>query len=330
MKLEFPLNIAGVGRYLPDRVVTNDELAAVCGRSANWISERNGVNERRYVTHESNAFMGARAAEEALEAAELKLSDVDLILNASGTAQQSIPDNAVFIQRELGDDALGIATMSIHATCLSFLVALDTAASLLASGRRQNILIVSSEIASCALNPATPESFTLFGDGAAAVVVNKATQAPAMLHATGFRTYSDGADYTTIRGGGTLRHPNNASTTAEDNLFYMDGFAVLRYARRYLGPFLEELDAGLSQGLSDIDWVIPHQASKVGLRFLEAYNWPRPQIIETLAGLGNCVAASLPLTLYEAFKSGRLERGQKVLMLGTGAGLSMGGLIFTF
>ncbi|MCA9837226.1 MAG: hypothetical protein KC422_09925 [Trueperaceae bacterium] len=328
--LNIPVKILGIGRYLPERRVSNEELARLCGRSAHWIEERNGVRERRYKSFETNAFMGARAAENALADADVGLNDIDLILNASGTAQQSIPDNAVFIQRELGERAAGTAAMTLHATCLSFLAGFDLAASLLLARRYRTILLISSDIASVALNPEEAESFSLFGDGAAAVVLSLAEGESSGLHRAAFKTFSEGAELTTVRGGGTQFHPNAKMTRAEDNLFHMDGLAVLRLVRRHAQDFLEGLEPGLSAGLGAINLVIPHQASKVGLRSLERYNWPREKIVETLSFLGNCISASLPLTLYEAIKSGRLERGDRFLMVGTGAGLSMGGLILTY
>ncbi len=325
-----PLNIAGIGRYLPERIVTNAELAERCQRSAEWILERNGVLERRWVGHETASYMGARAAEEALKDARLSLKDIDLILNASGTTEQSIPDTSTYIQRQLGEAAYGIPGMTLHVTCLSFIAALEISSSLLLSGNYQNILIVSSEAGSVALNPDEPESFSLIGDGAAAVVVRATGQTEGAVMASRFETHSEAADSTVVRGGGTRWHPHAAHTKASDNLFHMEGMKVLRAAYRYAPAFLERLRPGLSQGLDDVDWVIPHQASKIGLRYLESFGWPSHRIVKTIQSLGNCIAASVPLTLYEAIKSQRLQPGQTALLVGTGAGLSLGGVILRY
>lgn len=330
-RLELPLHIAGLGRYLPQRIVTNAELEAECGLASGWIETRNGVKKRHWVFEESNAYMGARAAEEALAQANLKLADIDLILNASGTNEVTIPDTSVYLQRELGEAASSIACWSLHATCLSFLVALDTAASLLASGRYGCILVVSAELGSTSLNKEHPESYTLFGDGAAAAVVRRPTSGETgRLERAQFETYSEGADLTTVAGGGTRHHPNDPATRFSDNTFQMAGRQVLKLSRRRSGGFLERLRTGLSSSLPDIDLVVPHQASLVGLRLLESFGWPAEQIVKTLPDYGNCIAASLPLSLHEAVSLSRLRRGDTFLMVGTGAGLSLGGLVLRY
>jgi 3-oxoacyl-[acyl-carrier-protein] synthase-3 len=331
MQLSVPLRIAGLGRYLPEQIVRNPELETLYGLRPGWIEHHNGVRERRRATTETNSTMGAAAATEALDAAGLHISDIDLILNASGTAEQAIPDTAALIQRALGVGDSGIPCMSVHTTCLSFVAALDLCASFLAAGRYRHILVVSSEISSVGLNPNEPESATLIGDAAAAAVITPAAPGEASrLHSALFRTYGEGADHTAVRGGGTRRHPNSSITNAEDNYFHMNGASVLRLVRAHVDGFLEALYPGLSAGLADIDAVVPHQASKVGLRMLGRFGWPDDKIIRTLDWLGNCVAASVPATLYEGVDNGRIQRGDKVLLVGTGAGLSMGGLVLTY
>ena len=331
MQLNVPLKIAGLGRYLPERIVTNPELEALYGLRPGWVEHHNGVRERRRATTETNSSMGAAAATEALTAAGLQISDIDLILNASGTAEQAIPDTAALIQRALGVGNSGIPCMSVHVTCLSFLAALDVCASFLAAGRYRHILVVSSEISSVGLNPNEPESATLIGDAAAAAVITAAGAGESsQLHHSLFRTYAEGADHTAVRGGGTRRHPNLPTTSPEDNYFHMDGGSVLRLVRTHVDGYLEELYPGLATGLVDIDAVVPHQASKVGLRMLGRFGWPDDKVIRTLDWLGNCVAASVPATLYEGVADGRIRRGDKVLLVGTGAGVSMGGLVLTY
>ena len=329
--MPLPLKIAGLGRYLPERVVPSAEVEALCGLPAGWIERHSGVRERRWATTETNSYMGAQAAREAVAEAGLALSDIDLIVNASGTPEQAIPDGGPLVQRQLGLGLSGIASLSVHATCLSFLAAIDLSASLLATERYHNILIVTSEIGSVGINFKEPESASLLGDAAAAaVVVRTPAGEAACLLAARLETYGDGADFTAIRGGGTRHPPNHPDTSREDNLFHMDGRKVLRMALNYSGPFLEKLRPGLSRGLGDIQLVVPHQPSLVGLRAMQTFGWPADQIMVTLDRLGNCVAASLPSTLYEAVHQGRLRRGEQVLLVGTGAGLSIGGAILTY
>lgn len=329
--MSLPLKIAGVGRYLPKRIVPSSEVEDLCGLKKGWIEKRTGVKERRWVNGETSSYMAASAAEEALEDAGLRLSDIDLILNASGTPQQVIPDMAALIQREMGMGSSGISCITIHTTCLSFLVALDTASTLLSCGRYNKILIVSADIASCALNFKEPESASLFGDGAGAAVVVRTPEGEAScVNAARLETYGDGAHLTEIRGGGSKRPPNDERTTVEDNMFHMEGPEVYRMARKHADTFLEALRPGLSKGLGEIKLVIPHQASILALKSLRRNNMPDEKVMVTLDKFGNCVASSLPMTLYEAVRDGRMDRGDEVLLAGTGAGLSLGGLILTY
>jgi len=326
-----PIKITGLGQYLPARIVRNDEVERLCGLSSGWIKRWSGVIERRWVTNETSSFMGAEAAKAAVTQAGLALTDLDLIINASGTPEQAIPDGGALIQHQLGLGDSGISCFTTHATCLSFLVALDLSSTLLATGRYQTILIVSSDVGSVGLNFAEPESASLMGDGAAAVVVSRShADEASRLHAARLETYSEGAELTVIRGGGTRRHPHNPLTQPEDNLFHMEGTNLLRMVRKYGAGFLERFYPGLSSSLVDIDLVIPHQASQAALRSLRHFGWPADKMVWTLPHLGNCIAASLPLTLYEAVQQNRLQRGDKVLMIGTGAGLSFGGIVLTY
>jgi len=331
MQVNLPLKIIGHGRYLPKRIVPNTEVEAMCGLSAGWVERRNGVRERRWVTDETSSFMSAEAAREALDEARLKPNQLDLIINASGTGEQAIPDTGSLIQRQLGLGKSGIPAMTVHTTCLSFIAAMDVASNFINSGRYKNILIASADVASCGINPKEPESATLVGDAAAAVVVTRSDYGePSMIHHAHFKTYGDGAYLTAIMGGGSARHPRFANHNPEDDLFHMDGPAVLRMVREVGHEFLEELYPGLSKSIMDIDIVVPHQASKVGLMMLERFGWPHSKIMSTLETLGNCVAASIPATLYQAVIDGNIQRGQKILLVGTGAGLSLGGLVLTY
>jgi 3-oxoacyl-[acyl-carrier-protein] synthase-3 len=331
MMTSLPLKIAGVGRYLPQRVVANSEVEALAGLPAGWIERKNGVLERRWVENETASFMAAEAAREALDDAGMKPTELDLIINASGTQEQAIPDGAPLVQRQLGLGKSGIACMSIHATCLSFLVALDMASTLIATGRYNRILIVASEITSVGLNFKEPESSSLFGDAAAAAVVTRTPENEAScVHCARLETYGEGAYLTEVRGCGTRRPPNGAETKPEDNLFHMEGPKVFMLAVHCAAPFLERLRPGLSKELGDIRVVIPHQASLLALRAFRKFGMPMEKVVVSLDRLGNCVSASIPVTLYQAIRQGTLRRGDQALLVGTGAGLSIGGLILTY
>lgn len=329
---KLPMKIVGAGHYIPDRVMSNAQIERIAGLPSGSVERTHaGVKERRWVTHETGSYMNAMACREAVADAGLELSDIDLIINGSGTQEQAIPDGGPLIQRQLGLGGTGVAAISIHSTCLSFLVGLNVAANFLNSGQYRNILVTAGDIGSAAINPKDAESFVLFGDIAAAVVVTRAEEGESS-GVTGyvFRTFGEGAYLTQVPGGGTRRHPNFPETTPEDNLFQMDGKRVYMMALEQGPPILEELRPGLSRSLGDIKAVVSHQASGLALDALPKLGWPADRIVRTIHKYGNCIGASIPITLYETIKEGRIERGDEVLFLGTGAGLSIGAMIITY
>lgn len=332
--IESAVRVVGLGRHLPRRVVRTDEVAARLGVDADRLAAATGVRERRYADRrgdESASAMGAAAAREALAKAELEASEIDLIVNASGTVEQSIPDGGALLQRALGLGKSGVAAMSVHATCLSFLAALDLVSHVIASGRHRRVLVVSSDVGSAGIDWTDPESAGLFGDAAAAaVLVHDPSGASSILGAR-FATYGDDADLAAVAGGGTRAHPNDEDVTPTQNLFRMDGPRLLRRVlgrgRGFLSSFASALPPGVSLGEMI---VIPHQASHAGLAMLPALGLDASRVVTTLDRLGNCVAASIPSTLYEAVETGRLRRGDHALLCGTGAGLSLGALALRF
>jgi 3-oxoacyl-[acyl-carrier-protein] synthase III len=332
MTQQLPVKLAGLGWYLPERRVSSAELAQRLNVAPGLIERTTGVLERRYAGGETAAGMGAAAARMALEHAGIRNDDLDAIIGASSAPQQCIPCTAALVQRELGAPEGRSLCFDINATCLSFMVALHTAAQFIAAGVYRNVLIYSSELASIGLNPNQWESAALFGDAAAAAVVTRSApgDSSAIWHAQ-FATYSSGADLTQCLGGGTLHPPNNPRTTPEMNLFQMRGLAVFRQAVRIMRPFVEEFFQTLGWQREQVATVVPHQASRHGIEQLsERLGFQHEQIFSNLHERGNCVAASIPLALAEAVHSGRIGRNDRVLLIGTGAGLTAGALALTF
>lgn len=327
-----PIRIAGLGCYLPERRVTNAELEERLGIPERWIERATGVRERRYVTDETSAGMGAAAARQALQDAGLEVSDLDAIIGASTSLHQAIPCTAALVQRELRAPEGASACFDVNATCLSFLFALQMAAYLITADVYRRILIYSSEMASRSLNPNERESAVLFGDAAAAAIVTRSEPGEASAFwGAQFETYSSGAALTEIIGGGTNHHPNDPTTTPEMNLFHMDGPGIFRKAAVLAEPFLNRFLEQLTWKREQINAVVPHQGSRHVIEQLERrLGFQCGQVIWDLAERGNCVAASIPLTFTEAVQSGRIQRGDRVLLVGTGAGLTFGGVALTF
>lgn len=315
------VKIVGTGFHAPPRVETAADLAPRIGVSPAWIEERTGV-ARRHVADEPMHKLAAHAARQALGDG----GPPDLLLNASLTPLQLIPDSSVFILQELGLD--GRAAFSVHATCLSFVVGLQTAASLVHAQAFRRVLVVSAEQGSVSRDYSQPESASLIGDGAAAVVLEPTPQGEASA-VLGFQmaTWPEGAAHTELRGCGTRKHPNDPATLPQDNLFQMSGPNVYKMALRKVPPLIGGLLAQAGLTPDDIDLVVPHQASGPGMRAYEKLGFPPERIVNIIGDYGNCIAASVPMALALAERQGRLRRGDTILLMGTGAGLSVAGVL---
>ena len=332
MEVDWPVRIAGLGHSVPPRVVSNAEIGRRFERTPEWLAELTGVEERRRcdpVSGPSAIAIGVQAAREALANAGITHEDVDLIVNASGTQEQAIPDGAALVQRELGLGASGIPCVSIHSTCLSFLSALEVAGALLQTGVHQRVLVVSSEAASSGLDPHDIETSALIGDAAAAAVLERSSESGgSRIHAFHFETYGEGAHLTTVLGGGTRRPPLAAHTRPDDNYFRMDKHGLLKIVLKRLPPFLTRVWPG--HDVRTVDHIVPHQASPAAFAVLERLGFASDRIHKSLDVLGNCVGASIPATLYRAVRCGRIVRGERVLLLGSGAGVSFGAVVLTY
>ena len=318
------IKITDVGYYLPENIETSEQLALKIGKSVDWIISRTGVQERR-VSDIDVDLMGAKASKLAL-----KNKVPDLILNASGVGKQVIPDTSVFIQKELGFK--GIPSFTIHSTCLSFLVALNTAANFISQNTYKKILIVSSDRGSRGRNYDEPESAALLGDAAAAVLVEKALddEESCMLDFT-MNTYPEGSHLTEVKGGGTNLHPHDSKTKFADNLFTMNGPMIYKMARKTVYNQIQLDLKNNNLKADDIDLVVPHQASGLAIKAYSKYGgFSNDKVVNIIDKTGNCVAASLPLALAIAYKDNRIKRGDLIYFIGTGAGLSVASCLIKF
>ena len=309
--------------YAPPRVETAADVGERLGRSTEWITGRTGVLERR-VAEESMAAMGGRVGR-----AVLGEDRPDLIVNASLTPVQLIPDSSVFIQRELG--LAGIASFSIHATCLSFLVGLNTIGALVQAGAYKRVLLVSSEQGSVCRDWSEPESASLIGDGAAAALLEPVPDGEdSGLLGFSMQTWPEGAELAELRGCGTAHHPNDPTTKPEDNLFRMRGPRLWKMALQHADEVLDGAFAQAGMKRDEVDLIVPHQASGPMVDLFPKFGFSDEKVMKLVGKYGNCIAASLPMALASAVEEGRLKRGQTALLFGTGAGLSMAAGILKF
>ena len=321
-----PFKITGVGTYLPTNEVPSEQLEESLSIKKGWATRYSGVKVRYHSTHESNAYLGARALENALDHAGMGLADLDLLISAAATYDYPLPNQASMIKVELdGGEQYPFPCIDIDTTCLSFVTALDYAAKSLDPETCRHIAIVSAEISSKGLNPDNWETATLFGDAAAAVIIscNKPGKSGSIKYA--MRTYSEGAMNTIIKGGGNKHFFKDHPYDPELHSFSMDGKQLLRLAKKRIPEFMEGFFGGLPFGIEDVDHILPHQASKAGLMaFTSLYNFKEGQVEHNLECRGNCIAASIPSMFCEGVLDGRIREGDLCLLCGTSAGFSIG------
>lgn len=320
-----PVRIIGIGACLPTPADAGTLLARP-DLDARALAHLRGRPTARTQTATD---LGEGSARDALASAGLEASDLDLVIGACGSRVQPLPGPSVHIHRALGLGTSGVPAFDVDTTCLSFVSALDVAAMWIGSGRAKRVLVVSAEVATAAVDWDHQESADLFGDGAAAVVVEGSDGDSAILAAR-HETYSDAADWCRVRGGGTALPPLHPDARPADFRFEMDGPRLFRLAAECLPDFADRLldEAGLT--MDQVDVVIPHQASPSTLRLMGRRLGVEDRMVSVVEQYGNCIAASIPLALHHAERTGRLKRGDTALLIGTSAGVSLGGLILRY
>lgn len=310
--------LAGVGGYLPRRVVTNDELAGRLDTSDAWITERTGIRARHIAEgEETAAFMGARAAEAALAMAGAGAGEVDAIILATSTPDHAFPATAVEVQAALGVRR-GFA-FDIAAACSGFIYALSVADGLIRAGQAEGVLVIGSEVYSRILDWTDRRTCVLFGDGAGAVFLHATRGGAEGRGVLSTHLHADG------RFGDILYVDGAVGRRDRPGHLMMDGQAVFRQAVTRLAAAVDEALAahGLDRGA--VDWLVPHQAN---LRIIEAMGrrlgLPPERVVVTIDRHANTSAASIPLALAEAVGDGRIRPGQLVLMEALGGGLTWG------
>lgn len=320
--------LAGSGAVLPRTAVASTEIDARVGKAAGWTEANFAIATRHWATgDETSSSLGARAAEAALAEAGWSAGDLDVLICACGVMEQPIPGTAPLVQRRLGIGGSGIPAFDVNATCLSFLVAFETLLMGMAVGKWRRGLIVSADIASAALDFSSPEASVIFGDGAAAVAVE--ADGPSRLLACRLSSFGDGADLCRLEAGGTrLRPHEDLDGFLGASRFRMDGPGLFKATAKRFPAFLEALlaEAGLSAG--EIDTIVPHQASAAALEHLKrAVPEGHARTVDIFRDTGNQIATSMPHALHRAREAGRTAAGTHSLLIGTSAGVSLGGAV---
>ncbi|MEI7026783.1 beta-ketoacyl-ACP synthase III [Paenibacillus sp. y28] len=327
------VKIIGTGKYMPKRRVSDTEMDRLLGVPDGWVRKKTSVRYRYFAGEETASQMGARAAYAALESAGLAFEEVDCLVSTSGTMEQPIPCTAALIQEAMGQQQSGVPAFDINSTCLSFVAGLDVMSYMVQAGRYRHVLLVSTEVASKGLNWQQKESAALFGDGAAAAVIGPSGPGePSKILSAAMETYSEGAHLSEIRGGGSgLPAGSCDQTKAEDYLFDMQGEAIFRMASKRLPAFLDRLLNDAGSEIKDLKLVIPHQGSAIAMELLRRkLRISKEQLLYITPDHGNTIAASIPMGLHEAASQGLIKRGDRLLLLGTSAGLTLGGVVLDY
>ena len=315
--------VIGSGAYLPQKVLSNHELAKLVDTSDEWISNRTGIKRRHIVREgEKTSDLAFEAAKAALADAKIGADELDLIVLATTTPDQTFPSVATNLQARLG--MTRGAAFDVQAVCSGFIYALSVADSMIKTGQAKTVLLVGAETMSRLLDWSDRSTCVLFGDGAGALVL-RAGEGKGDASDTGVltsRLYSDGRlhDILYVDGG--------PSTTGTTGHLRMQGKEVFKHAVVNMAAAIEETARAANVAVSDIDWIVPHQANQ---RILDGtarrLHLPLDRIISTIAEHGNTSAASVPLALDVAVRDGRIKRGDLLLLEAMGGGLTWGAVL---
>ena len=314
--------VAGLGSVLPDRVVPNEWFESFIDTSDEWIQDRTGIRERHFaVEGQTTSDLATEAARRALEAAGIAPEQLDLVVCATLTGDTPIPSTAVWMQRKLGITA---PAFDVNAACAGFSYGMSTATAFIESGQAETVLIAGAEILSRVMNFEDRTTCVLFGDGAGAVVLRRSEE-PGVL---GSVLGADGraAEILIIPGGGSAQPPSRGSLDAKGHTIHMpNGREVFKRAVVEMANACRQLLEKSGYSSDDVDLLIPHQANaRIMIAVAERLKIPQERAVVDVESVGNTSAASIPVALDRAWRAGRIQTGDLVLLTSFGAGLAWG------
>lgn len=316
--------IIGSGGYLPPGVVSNDELAADLATrqietSDTWIVERTGIRQRHIADKGmTTSYLATKASQAALDDAGVTAADIDLIIVATSTPDFVFPSTACLVQANLG--AKGGAAFDVQAVCSGFVYALATADAFIQAGRAKTALVIGAEVFSGILDWDDRKTCVLFGDGAGAVVL-QASAEPGII---GAQLNADGSQAKILSAAGNVAH----GKVTGDPFLRMDGQAVFKLAVNCLAKSAHEVCEQAGIALTDVDWLVPHQANIRIINFLgRKLHIPDEKVVITVDSHANTSAASVPLAFDVARRDGRIKAGDTVMMQGVGGGFTWGSVL---
>ena len=333
MKL-FKTKILGTGSYLPDKIVTNEDLSRRIDTSHQWIVERTGIHQRRVADlskDESPSGMAKRAALSALEAANLTPNDIDCILFSATMPDQTMPNTASVLQEKLGITN-NCPALDVNAACTGWLYLLPMADAMIKTGLYKHILVVGSEMLSSFNNWDDRNTCILFGDGCGVAILGRASEnEDSEFYSSVLSSDSTKKDHLTLWAGGAIKRITPEVLKNNEQWMTMNGQEIYKAAVKTMAAHAEKVVKDSGKTMNDVDWFIPHQAN---LRIIEAvgtrFNFPPEKVIINVDKYANTSSATIPVALDEAIRDGKIKRGDNVLFAAFGAGLTAGALFFKY
>ncbi|WP_433583495.1 beta-ketoacyl-ACP synthase III [Paenibacillus amylolyticus] len=324
-----PVGVIGIGKYVPEKILTNSDLEKMVDTNDEWIVSRTGIKERHIAApDQATSDLAYEAAIKALESAGMTGSDLDLIIVATITPDSSFPSTACILQDKLG--AKGAAAFDLSAACSGFVYGLASATSFIQSGMYNNALVIGADCLSRITDYTDRNTCVLFGDGAGAVVVGEVPEG------RGFKAFDLGAEgaggsLLQMEGGGS-RLPASAETVEnKKHYIYMNGREVFKFAVRVMGTATIEVLRKAGMERTDVDLFVPHQANiRIIQSAMQRLELPEEKVVVNVDKYANTSAASIPLALVEAAEEGRMKAGDTVLMVGFGGGLTWGASVLVW
>lgn len=322
----YGVGITGVGSFVPENIMTNNDLEKIVDTSNQWIIERTGIKERRIAKEGvSSSDLAAIAAQRAMEDAGILPEDIDLILVATISPDYIFPSTACMVQEHIG--ATNAAAFDINAGCTGFIYALTTAKAFVKSGMYKKVLVIGAETLSKIVDWKDRNTCVLFGDGAGACIVEPCQNGFGMISED---LGSDGSkgNVLIVPAGGS-REPTTLKTVAEGlNFIKMDGREVFKFAVRIMEKASKDVLKKIGLTSKDIDLLIPHQANiRIIDSALKKLDLKKEKVFVNLEKYGNTSAASIPVALDEALNQKRIKKGDNILLVAFGAGLTWGGVL---
>ncbi len=318
-----PVGIIGTGKYVPEKILTNSDLEKIVETNDEWIVSRTGIRERHIAApHEATSDLAYEAALKALESANMKAEDLDLIIIATVTPDSSFPSTACILQDKLG--AKGAAAFDLSAACSGFVYSLATAVGFIQNGMYNNALIIGADTLSRITDYTDRNTCVLFGDGAGAVIIGEVPEG------RGFQSFDLGAEGSggnllKLEAGGSRLPASQQTVEDKKHFIYMNGREVFKFAVRVMGSATERVLTKAGLGKEDIDLFVPHQANiRIIQSAMQRLDLPPEKCVINVDKYANTSAASIPLALVEAAEEGRMKEGDTVLMVGFGGGLTWG------